>query len=79
MNCNWHCDTQLEGSVQVLVMERHLVRRHYVHTWFALDLIASVPMDLLLRGRRFDILRLPRLLKVIRIMHYRTLTQTGAP
>ncbi|BDA48837.1 Potassium/sodium hyperpolarization-activated cyclic nucleotide-gated channel [Coccomyxa sp. Obi] len=61
---------------QVLVMERHLVRRHYLRTWFVLDLIASVPMDLLLRGRRFDILRLPRLLKVIRIMHYRTLTQT---
>ncbi|CAL8463290.1 g2824 [Coccomyxa elongata] len=61
---------------QVLVMERHLVGRHYLRTWFALDLIASVPMDLLLRGRRFDILCLPRLLKVIRIMHYRTLTQT---
>jgi len=63
--------------MQVLVMDRSLVTRHYLRTWFALDMVASVPLDLLLRGRRFDILRLPRLLKVIRIMYYRTLTQTG--
>ena len=58
-------------------MERQAVTAHYLRTWFALDLIASVPLDLIFRGRRFDILRLPRLLKVIRIMQYRTLTEAG--
>ena len=58
-------------------MERKTVARHYLHTWFALDLPASFPVDLLIRGRRFDILRLPRLLKVIRIMHYKTFNQAG--
>jgi hypothetical protein len=64
--------------MQVLVMERRAVTRHYLRTWFALDLVASVPLDLIFRGRRFDILRLPRLLKVIRIMYYRTLSEAGA-
>ena len=59
-------------------MERRAVARHYLRTWFAMDLLASFPIDLLIRGRRFDILRLPRLLKVIRIMHMKTLTQAGA-
>ena len=59
-------------------MERRAVARHYLCTWFTLDLPASFPVDLLIRGRRFDILRLPRLLKIIRIMHYKTFSQAGA-
>ena len=59
-------------------MERRAVARHYLRTWLAMDLLASLPVDLLIRGRRFDILRLPRLLKVIRIMHMKTLMQAGA-
>jgi hypothetical protein len=64
---------------QVLVMERKAVTMHYLRTWFALDLFASLPLDLILRGRRLDILRLPRLLKVVRIMHYNTFSQAGEP
>ena len=62
---------------QVLVMERRAVAVHYLHTWFVLDLIASIPLDLLLRGRRLDILRLPRLLKIIRMMQNKSFSQAG--
>ena len=62
---------------QVLVMERRAVAVHYLHTWFVLDLIASIPLDLLLRGRRLDILRLPRLLKIIRMMQNKSFSQGG--
>ena len=62
---------------QVLVMERKAVAVHYLHTWFVLDLIASIPLDLLLRGRRLDILRLPRLLKIIRMMQNKSFSQAG--
>lgn len=62
---------------QVLVMERKAVALHYLRTWFTLDLVASLPLDLILRGRRLDILRLPRLLKVVRIMYYNTFSQAG--
>jgi len=58
-------------------MERKAVAVHYLYTWFAMDLIASLPLDLLLRGRRLDILRLPRLLKIIRMMHYKSFSQAG--
>lgn len=58
-------------------MERKAVALHYLRTWFALDLFASLPLDLILRGRRLDILRLPRLLKVVRIMYYNTFSQAG--
>ena len=64
-------------SAQVLVMERKAVALHYLHTWFVLDLIASTPLDLLLRGRRLDILRLPRLLKIIRMMQNKSFSQAG--
>ncbi|CAL5223621.1 g6162 [Coccomyxa viridis] len=60
---------------QVLVMEPKTVAVHYLRTWFVLDLFASLPLDLLLRGRRLDILRLPRLLKIIRMMHYKSFSQ----
>ena len=62
---------------QVLVMEPKAVATHYLRTWFVLDLVASLPLDLLLRGRRLDILRLPRLLKIIRMMHYKSFSQAG--
>ena len=58
-------------------MERKAVAVHYLYTWFVMDLIASLPLDLLLRGRRLDILRLPRLLKIIRMMHYKSFSQAG--
>ena len=63
---------------QVLVMDPKAVALHYLGTWFVLDLFASLPLDLLLRGRRLDILRLPRLLKIIRMMHYKSFSQAGA-
>ncbi len=62
---------------QVLVMERRAVAVHYLHTGFVLNLIASMPLDLLLRGRRLDILRLPRLLKIIRMMQNKSFSQAG--
>lgn len=58
-------------------MEPKAVAVHYLGTWFVLDLFASLPLDLLLRGRRLDILRLPRLLKIIRMMHYKSFSQAG--
>ena len=58
-------------------MEPKTVAVHYLRTWFVLDLFASLPLDLLLRGRRLDILRLPRLLKIIRMMHYKSFSQAG--
>ena len=62
---------------QVLVMERRAVAVHYLHTWFILDLVASIPLALLLRWRRLDILRLPRLLKIIRMMQNKSFSQAG--
>ncbi|KAK9819773.1 hypothetical protein WJX72_002193 [[Myrmecia] bisecta] len=53
---------------QVLVMERHAVARYYSRGWFFLDLICAVPLDLLFFGSRVDVWRLPRILKVLRVM-----------
>ena len=72
----WALRTRAEVA-QVLVMERRAVAGHYLHTWFVLDLVASIPLDLLLRGRRLDILRLPRLLKIIRMMQNKSFSQAG--
>ncbi|KAK9863077.1 hypothetical protein WJX84_002556 [Apatococcus fuscideae] len=49
---------------QVLIMDPANVRKHYLRTWFPIDLVAAFPMDLLLAGNRIDVLRLPRVLKV---------------
>ena len=62
---------------QVVVMEREAVRRHYLHTWFALDVAAACPLDLLFAGKRLDIWRLPRLLKVVRVLKYKSLAHAG--
>ena len=75
--CTARGQLQKAESMQVLVMERKAVAMHYLHTWFILDLIASIPLDLLLRGRRLDILRLPRLLKIIRMMQNKSFSQAG--
>ena len=60
-------------------MGRRAVARKYLRGWFALDFVASFPIDLLFLGRRLDIWRLPRLLKIIRVLHYKTLTQASEP
>ena len=59
-------------------MDRRLVAVNYLQHWFALDLVASFPLDLLFAGRRLDIWRLPRLLKIFRVLQYKTLTQAGS-
>ena len=58
-------------------MQRRAVVRRYLRGWLLLDVAASFPLDLLFLGRRLDIWRLPRLLKIIRVLQYRTLTQAG--
>ena len=32
----------------VYVTDRNKIREHYIHTWFPLDLIATIPFDLIL-------------------------------
>lgn len=49
---------------QSLVMGRKLVAQNYLGGWFTLDLVSSFPIDLVLFGKRSDLWRLPRLLKV---------------
>lgn len=46
-------------------MGRKAVMRKYLQGWFTLDLVSSFPIDLLLFGKRSDLWRLPRLLKVL--------------
>ncbi|KAL0040935.1 hypothetical protein WJX79_010523 [Trebouxia sp. C0005] len=53
-------------SDQSLVMGKKLVAQNYLRGWFTLDLVSSFPIDLVLFGKRSDLWRLPRLLKVIR-------------
>ena len=67
---------QLPG-LQILVMERKAVQQRYLRTWFALDLAAAFPLDLLFAGKRLDIWRLPRLLKIIRVLKYKSLHHAG--
>lgn len=50
---------------QSLVMGRKLVAQKYIQGWFMLDLVSSFPIDLVLFGKRSDLWRLPRLLKVM--------------
>ncbi len=50
---------------QSLVMGRKLVAQNYLRGWFTLDLVSSFPIDLVLFGKRSDLWRLPRLLKVL--------------
>lgn len=60
-------------------MDRKQVARHYCKTWLALDVVASFPLDLIFAGKRLDMWRLPRLLKIIRVMNYKSLTHACAP
>ena len=53
------------------------MRQHYLRTWFALDVAAACPLDLLFAGKRLDIWRLPRLLKVVRVLKYKSLAHAG--
>ena len=46
-------------------MGRKLVAQKYIQGWFMLDLVSSFPIDLVLFGKRSDLWRLPRLLKVM--------------
>lgn len=66
-----------DGSLQVLMMQREAVSIHYLRSWFLLDFVASFPIDLLFMGKRLDVWRLPRLLKIFRVLRYKTLTQAG--
>ena len=50
---------------QSLVMGGKLVAQNYLRGWFTLDLVSSFPIDLVLFGKRSDLWRLPRLLKVL--------------
>ena len=61
-------------EMQVLMMEKKNVAQHYLKGWFTLDVVASFPLDLIFAGKRMDMWRLPRLLKVIRVMNYKSLT-----
>jgi hypothetical protein len=65
------------SGLQALVMERQAVHHHYLRGWFVLDLLAGFPLDLIIFFKRVDMLRLPCLLKIIRLMQSRTLTRTG--
>ncbi|DBB03995.1 TPA: SCF ubiquitin ligase complex subunit [Trebouxia sp. C0004] len=60
-----------------LVMGRNLVAQNYLRGWFTLDLVSSFPIDLVLFGKRSDLWRLPRLLKVIRVLHNKTLAKAA--
>lgn len=64
----------LVPSMQMLIMERKAVATHYLKGWFALDVLASFPLDLIFAGKRMDMWRLPRLLKVIRVLNYKSLS-----
>ena len=46
-------------------MSRKVVAQKYLQGWFTLDLVSSFPIDLVLFGKRSDLWRLPRLLKVM--------------
>eukprot|EP00884_Botryococcus_braunii_P013800 jgi/Botrbrau1/22420/Bobra.0091s0023.2 len=70
---NFHTGLVLD---QTLVMERKAVRDRYLRGWFALDLIAGFPIDLVLSGKRLDMLRLPCLLKIFRLSQSRALSRT---
>lgn len=74
-----HAESGPAPARQVLVMERRAVARHYLRGWFALDVVASFPLDLIFAGKRMDMWRLPRLLKIIRVMNYKSLTHAGPP
>lgn len=50
---------------QSLVMGQKLVAQNYLRGWFTLDVVSSFPIDLVLFGKRSDLWRLPRLLKVL--------------
>lgn len=47
-------------------MGRKLVAQNYLRGWFTLDVVSSFPIDLVLFGKRSDLWRLPRLLKVLK-------------
>ena len=59
-------------------MEKHAVARHYLKGWFALDVVASFPLDLIFAGKRMDMWRLPRLLKISRVLNYKSLSHACA-
>ncbi|XP_013773714.2 potassium/sodium hyperpolarization-activated cyclic nucleotide-gated channel 2-like isoform X2 [Limulus polyphemus] len=71
-----------DGSEQV-ILDPNLIAKHYVRTWFFLDLISSIPLDyiflifnpdysdnfqLLHAGRALRILRLVKMLSLLRLL-----------
>ena len=51
---------------EVVVLDRKQIARRYAKTWFALDLVSAVPLDLMVVGSRSGVWRLPRTLKLLR-------------
>ena len=65
-------------------MGRKAVARKYLQGWFTLDVVSSFPIDLVLFGKRSDLWRLPRLLKVTSChlqasLHRCAVTMLGIP
>ena len=49
-------------------MDRKLICQMYLRGWFVLDVLSSVPWDLVFKGVKFgNIWQLPKVLKILRV------------
>lgn len=63
-----------------LVTEKAQIRRHYLKTWFALDLLSLFPLDLIsgqipisIHGHTIDLAPALRLVRLVRLLHLKEL------
>ncbi|KAJ8610385.1 hypothetical protein CTAYLR_003893, partial [Chrysophaeum taylorii] len=52
----------------ILIKNRHLIAKHYIKSWFLIDLVSSVPVDLLSALVASDDLRWLKLVRVLRLL-----------
>jgi len=70
---NFNTGFVMPGQDQVLVMDRKRIGSNYLKGWFAVDLVSSIPLDLIVLGTATletsadQLRRLPKVLRIIKL------------
>lgn len=62
----------LQNLDQVLIMDRKRIAKHYLRGWFTVDLVSSIPLDLILLGTGSvssaeQLRRLPKIFRIVKL------------
>jgi hypothetical protein len=56
-----------DGDEDIVVMYGPMIGKRYLMGWFSMDVLASLPLDLMVMGSSSTLWKLPRVLKVLRL------------